>query len=154
MLDIIIISLYLVVLFATRNKLLLFAMLAFSLSALLYRDIEPSIYFSIIAVIYSLTALVVCMRSLSLALGLFSMSIYFIIFAIDTWINADVETWLYNHHEVIVSALHIVIVVSSSSRAIQIISSRIDNFINYCYRIKRWKTDNKNTCSGYSEREN
>ena len=154
MLDILVISLYLVAFIAARNKLLIAAFIPLCIAVSIPIMNEQTITFSIVAVLYSLSAMAVCFKSLPMALGLFSMSIYFIIFAIDTWVNADVKTWLYNHHEIIVSVLHIIIITSSSSRAIQIISSSFDNFINYCDRYKRGDVDNKNTCSRYSKREN
>lgn len=62
-------------------------------------------------------------RRLITASALFIMAGYLIFFAIDSWINGNVETWSYNNHEYIVAVLHVLIVMSISDRAANLVGA-------------------------------
>lgn len=53
-----------------------------------------------------------CTRNVFTTLSTALMAMYCLAFALDTWINAYVETWIYNNHEFVVIFLHIIIVLS------------------------------------------
>lgn len=67
------------------------------------------------------------------------MAAYSLIFGIDSWVNSDAETWIYNNHEIIVLLLHSFIILSFSSR----FTTRLASFINYCLGYR--SDDSNNT---------
>ncbi len=149
MLEILCLSFYLVALIATRNKLLLIALIPLFIAIIIPITPSVSVSFSVIAFLYALTALFLHKNS-AMCFSLILMSIYCVVFSIDSWINSNVTTWIYNNHEIIVITLHLVIAVSSSSRAVQSIVSCFDNIANSYNNSKRNEVGIKNKVSKQS----
>lgn len=118
MIDLAIALMYLAVIF---RPALLLAVLPLAPSLLLpdsFFDygIAP-ITFAALSILYAASAVLASLsRQLTAALALLCMAVYLLIFSFDSWINSDVETWIYIHHEIIVVSLHIFIVLSFSGR--------------------------------------
>ena len=54
------------------------------------------------------------------------MSAYCLIFAFDSWINSDVETWIYKNHEIIVLVLHAAILLSFVDKLRAVVGSTVN----------------------------
>lgn len=121
-----------------RSPLFFFALIPFAVSVAL-----PDSFFHGLSVVFAFCAIASLYLAFSVAaflmatkvigLALLSMAGYCFIFAIDGWVNSNVETWIYINHEAIVAVLHFLIILSTSKR----LSSMVGNAADTCVRRVR-----------------
>lgn len=117
MIDAAIASMYL---FCLLRPVMLVALAPLALSLLLpgsFFGDEIVFTFCALSLTYAASSIMAAhMRQLTAAVALLLMAVYLLIFSFDSWINSDVETWIYNNHETVVFCLHIFIILSFSRR--------------------------------------
>ena len=110
--------------------------------------IIPSQLFIGAALVFTFAALSVCYmlatvfavqsREKWLPVALFSMAVYCIIFAIDSWVNSHAETWIWTHHEVIIVTLHAFILISLNRTVCKCMDSIADHIGCAVLRAEGW----------------
>lgn len=119
----------------------------------------PSIAFTSDVIYYTyfwfcFVYMLACMLSLDgnklTSIACLLMSFYCLVFGIDSWVNHDAETWVYNNHEYIVIVLHSLIVLSFSSR----FSAIVVSFTNYCLGYSANDSDSNFSAFGLQRRDN
>lgn len=72
------------------------------------------------------------------------IALYHFVFATDTWINAETETWIWHNHEVFVLILHVCLIVSFSGLFWQL----VDTWVSYLSRFRAMLSGNSdNICN-------
>lgn len=141
MTDITILLLYVVVFSLNRSASSLLALLVWCVvtytaykAAIHYTD-DTVYLFAIYGVVYLICAMQMRKWGNSAWAGCVFVSLYYLYFSYDSWINWDVETWAYIHHESIVFAAHILVMLLLIKVRIAMVSTRVNLF---------WR----NRCSG------
>jgi len=70
------------------------------------------------------------------SIALCLISVYCAIFATDTWINSNAETWIYINHENIIVSLYAVVLFSFSKRLSALVVASIGNISRFYANIK------------------
>lgn len=105
------------------------------------------------SIVYGLMVVMLTLgKKLIPAGALTCMIMYMLIFSLDTWVNGDVETWVYINHESIVVCLHIIILLSFSQklsslvgtclahiRSVRYISGAVEPDVSSIHRHERKK---------------
>lgn len=121
-----------------RGLTFLYALVPFTVAATLpdsfFIGLGVPFAFCAIAFLYLAFSVASLFRATkTLAVTLTLMACYCFIFAIDGWVNSNVETWIYINHEAIVAVLHFLIILSTSKR----LSSMVGNAADTCVRRVR-----------------
>ena len=91
-----------------------------------------------ISTVYSFSAAGFAYILLSLTLaraqsfGAVVIALYYFAFAADSWINSDVETWIWHNHETIVTAVHAAFVLSFSLHCQAVVAACRRNISRIC----------------------
>ena len=117
-----------------------------------YYTFDSYILFSIVFAITSYM-LKLCKKILP-TIALCLISIYCAIFAADTWINSDAETWIYINHEHIIVSLYAAILFSFSERLPAVVVACISHISGIYVNIKPNPINNSSRQGRESKAEN
>jgi hypothetical protein len=134
--DLSILILYVIVFALNRSVSALLALLVWC--AVAYTSYELSseypiddVYlFPILSVVYAMCAVQMRKWRDSAWVGCVFVSLYYLYFSYDSWINWEVETWTYQNHESIVFAAHILVMLLLISVRLTVVSARLNLFWN------------------------
>ena len=77
----------------------------------IYYTYDAVYWFSILSVVYLMCAKQLKRWGCSAWMGCVFVSLYYLFFSLDSWINWDVETWTYQNHESIVFIAHVLVML-------------------------------------------
>ena len=150
-------AIYLLVLLMAGDRLsVLIATACVTLSALFPFPFfeQPDIIFTFvfISVVYCVGAVFLVLQHRVLAcFAMLVMAGYSIVFAIDSWIYSDVKTWIWLNHEIIVSCIHAVILLSFSRRVERVANQGVRGFYRDLLADQHSNSLVKNYCCGKRE---
>lgn len=128
-LDAVILLMYFVGAWVYRSREAVALTLLFVAVALVGEYVTPldDVYrFLLYAAMYLLASRWLIKRIHRAVFGTLAIALYSIVYATDSWINSDVETWIWRNHEIIVCTLHIFILLLLSKIRIAVVGSRFD----------------------------
>lgn len=102
---------------------------------------DDTYLFVVLSVVYAICAMQLRKWKDSAWVGCVFVSLYYLYFSFDSWINWDVETWAYIHHESIVFAAHILVMLLLIKVRVALVFTRVNLF---------WR----NRCSGEGNKRN
>lgn len=125
-----------------RSPLFFFALIPFAVSVAL-----PDSFFHGLGVVFAFCAIASLYLAFSVAaflmatktigLALLAMAGYCFIFAVDGWVNSNVETWVYINHEIIIAVLHLFIILSNSKRLSSMVGNAADSCVRWLRNVSR-----------------
>ena len=80
------------------------------------------------------------------ALAVVALAMYCAVFAADTWVNANVETWLYINHEIIITSLYLAVLLSFSARVSALVVACFSYIITFSNNHKPYTPDCDSDC--------
>jgi hypothetical protein len=99
-----------------------------------YRTINT---FTLISLVFIALSFMLFLRKKYLpALAVLLLSIYCAIFATDTWINSNAETWIFINHENIIVGLYFIALLSFSKRVSAVVVACFGNISGVYANIK------------------
>ena len=134
--DLNILVLYVVVFALNRSAsawlaLLVFALVAYTASIVEFiYPLDDAYLYLVFGVIYAMCAVQLRRWRDSAWVGCVFVSLYYLYFSYDSWINWEVETWTYQNHESIVFAAHILVMLLLISVRLTVVSARLNLFWN------------------------
>ena len=150
-----IIAAYIAALFVYRNRYFAVVSIAVLLICFIPDSFLDTTYktfntFSLISLVFVFLSIMLfyCKKYLP-SVALCIISLYCAIFATDTWVNSNAETWLYNNHENIIVGLYAFVLLSFSKRLSALVVACIGNISNFYANIKPYTFNN----SSYKRRE-
>lgn len=99
------------------------------------QPVDDLYLYGIYGVVYLICAVQLRKWKESAWMGCVFVSLYYLYFSFDSWINWDVETWAYTNHESIVFTAHLLVMLLLIKVRITMVSTRVNLF---------WR----NRCSG------
>lgn len=96
---------------------------------------DDTYFFALLSIVYLMCAIKMRKWKESAWMGCVFVSLYYLYFSFDSWINWDVETWAYTNHESIVFTAHLLVMLLLIKVRITMVSTRVNLF---------WR----NRCSG------
>ena len=120
-LDLAIAAAYVAVFAVKRDKRVLLSFLPFIACMFTYqaaRSYYDDIFaFSLYSGLYiTLSYYLVKRKDFILFIPIITMASYDLLFAVDSWLNSDVETWIWRNHEIIICVLHAFIMLVFSKK--------------------------------------
>lgn len=144
---------YAVVLFAVRSvgsllALFVFACLAYTAHIASFKYTLDDVYFFLMcSCVYAICARYMRKINESAWVGCVLMSLYSLFYSFDSWVNWDIETWTYTHHESIILIAHAVIMLLLSKIRVAMVYASLNLFWrNRCRR--KDGSGNKNSYRG------
>jgi hypothetical protein len=134
--DLNILILYVIVFALIRSASALLALLVFALVAYTASIVEfiypldDAYLYLVFGVMYAMCAIQMFRWRDSAWVGCVFVSLYYLYFSYDSWINWEVETWTYQNHESIVFAAHILVMLLLISVRFAVVSARLNLFWN------------------------
>jgi hypothetical protein len=134
--DLSILILYVIVFALIRSAgsllaLLVWCAVAYTSYELVSKYTLDDVYsFLILSVVYAMCAVQLRKWRDSAWVGCVFVSLYYLYFSYDSWINWEVETWTYQNHESIVFAAHILVMLLLISVRLTVVSARLNLFWN------------------------
>ena len=134
--DLNILVLYVIVFALIRSASALLALLVFALVAYTASIVEfiypldDAYLYLVFGVMYAMCAVQMRKWRDSAWVGCVFVSLYYLYFSYDCWINWEVETWTYQNHESIVFAAHILVMLLLISVRLTVVSARLNLFWN------------------------
>ena len=111
--------------------LLVFALVAYTASIVEFKyTLDDAYIYLVFGVMYAMCAVQMRKWRDSAWVGCVFVSLYYLYFSYDSWINWEVETWTYQNHESIVFAAHILVMLLLISVRITVVSARLNLFWN------------------------
>jgi hypothetical protein len=128
--DVSILLLYVVVFTLNRSVSSLLALLVFALVAYTAYNADfnytydDTYFYAVLSAVYAICAIQMRKWKESAWAGCVFVSLYYLYFSFDSWINWDVETWAYQNHESIVFTAHILVMLLLVEVRIALVCSR------------------------------
>lgn len=92
--------------------------------------LDDAYLYLVFGVMYAMCAIQMFRWRDSAWVGCVFVSLYYLYFSYDSWINWEVETWTYQNHESIVFAAHILVMLLLISVRFAVVSARLNLFWN------------------------
>ena len=123
-----ILVLYFVVAWKQRSREAVAMTLLFAFVALAFvvydQPIDDVYQFSLFACLYLTAGHWLYKRGDLATFGALMIAVYYAIYALDSWINSDAETWIWRNHEILVTSLHVFIMLLLSKIRPALVRSR------------------------------
>lgn len=139
--DLTILVMYVVVFTLIRCAGSLLALLVFAVVAYTSYKVDfnytydDTYFFFLLSVVYLMCAIQLRKLGEIAWVGCIFVSLYYLYFSYDSWINWDVETWTYQNHESIVFTAHILVMLLLIKVRVALVLTRFDLFWrNHCSR--------------------
>jgi hypothetical protein len=111
--------------------LLVWCAVAYTASIVEFKyTLDDAYIYLVFGVMYAMCAVQLRKWRDSAWVGCVFVSLYYLYFSYDSWINWEVETWTYQNHESIVFAAHILVMLLLISVRIAVVSARLNLFWN------------------------
>lgn len=111
--------------------LLVFALVAYTASIVDFNyTLDDAYIYLVFGVMYAMCAVQLRKWRDSAWVGCVFVSLYYLYFSYDSWINWEVETWTYQNHESIVFAAHILVMLLLIKVRVALVSARLNLFWN------------------------
>lgn len=132
MTDLHIVGLYALALVVNRSAGSLLALFVWSAVAYTAYNVDFSYtyddtyFFAVLSLVYLICAIKMRKWQESAWMGCIFVSLYYLYFSFDSWVNWDVETWAYTNHESIVFTTHFFVVLLLIKVRLTMVFARIN----------------------------